>query len=385
MAQPLRIAVIGNGAFSLVNFRGPLIREMRLRGAEVFALAPDYTAELRQQVGTLGATPIDISLDRMRVNPLRDLRDMMRLRRQLATIAPEICFSYFLKPVIFGTLAAWLARVPRRYSLVAGLGYLFTDSDERVSFRKRFLKAAVMLLCRFAFSRCDRVFFQNCEDLAHFVDAGAVAQEKTVQLAGTGVDLAHFSELPLPSGPVRFLFVGRVLREKGICELIEAARRVQRTHPECQFAIAGGVDINPGAIRAEGMVEMMAGTTCEWLGHVPDIRAELARCTVFVLPSYREGMPRSTQEALAVGRPVITTNAIGCRETVKEGENGWLVPVGDADALADAMLDCLQNRDRLPAMGHASRRRAETNYDVREINDTMLAAMGVVKTDVTFE
>jgi glycosyltransferase involved in cell wall biosynthesis len=373
----IRVAVIANGAFSIVNFRGALIAEMVRRGAEVFALAPDYDEELRSRVRQLGAEPVDIVLDRVGLRPLHDLLNTWKLSRELKRLEPDLTFGYFIKPVIFGAIAAWLAGVPRRYALIAGLGFVFIDTKRIPSASRRVLQAFTMFLYRVGLSLCDRVFFQNEDDRAHFVDAGAVRREKTTILAGTGIDVDHFRQHPLPQGAPRFLFVGRMLREKGLKEFVEAARIVRQTHPECSFAMAGDVDPNPGSLTKSEIEAFVEEGNSIWLGNLADIREELRNSTVFVLPSYREGMPRSTQEALAIGRPIITTDAVGCRQTVIPGINGWLVPVADAEELAVAMCDAVEHQDRLPEMGHASRRLAEERFDVRKINAKMLQMMQI--------
>jgi glycosyltransferase involved in cell wall biosynthesis len=181
------------------------------------------------------------------------------------------------------------------------------------------------------------------------------------------------------------LFVGRLLREKGVRELIGAARILRDAGADCTIVLAGGIDTNPGAL-AEAEVRQWANEgLCEWLGNLADVRPELERAHVFVLPSYREGKPRSTQEALATGRPVITTDTVGCRETVEPGVNGWLVPVGDHVALARAIEESMADRGRLVAMGNESRRLAEERFDVAEINEVMLTRMGLPRAQAKVE
>lgn len=377
MSGPTRMAVIANGAFSLVNFRGPLIAEMVRRGMTVFALAPDYDDALRTAVRSLGAEPVDISLDRFSIRPLRDLAAMLQLSALLRQLRIDASFSYFLKPVVFGTLAAWLAGVPRRYAMIAGLGYLFTETAGREGAVKPFLRAVLVAALRIALRRATKVFFQNRDDQVQMTRRCRLDADRTVALEGTGIDLAHFRFTPLPTGPVRFLFVGRLLREKGLPELIEAAQLLHGWRIPCTVAVAGAADDNPGALTREELRRLDSAGICEWLGHVADVRGELERATVFVLPSHREGKPRSTQEALAVGRPVITTDAIGCRDTVVAGESGWIVPVNAPTALAEAMRDACRDVERLAAMGRASRALAENRFDVNRINETMLAQMGI--------
>ena len=364
------IAVIGNSAFSLSNFRGPLIAEMARRGTKVFAFAPDFDAASEALIRSFGAEPVGFALDRTGMHPLRDLADGFGLYRLLRQHRPEATLCYFIKPVIYGSLAARCAGVCRRFALVPGLGYAFIGR----SARQQVAGALAFFLYRLAFRVCRNVFFYNDDDARHF--AGAIRPDKVVRLNGTGVDLEHFEFAPPPTGPATFLFIGRLLREKGLIEFVDAARHVRRRHREARFIIVGGPDSNPSCVgpgmldawRREGVVEL--------IGQVGNVRPWIAASSVFVLPSYREGVSRSTQEAMAMGRPVITTDAPGCRETVTQGVNGFLVPSRDPQALAAAMLHFVANPSLIAPMGAASRRIAEERFDVRRINDEILRVMG---------
>lgn len=361
----------------MLNFRGPLVESLVACSVRVHALAPDYDDSTREAILALGAEPVDISLERTGMRPIRDLIDMFRLVRTLRRLRPDASFGYFIKPVIYGSLAALLAGVPRRYALVAGLGYVFTPDGAPEGLKRRLLRRLVTLLYRLAFRACDRVFFQNDEDMAHFVDDGSLERRKAVRVNGTGVDLEALRPAPLAAAPVTFLLMARLLREKGICDYAEAARRVKARHPQARFILLGSLDPNPGALRREEVEAWVAEGVIEWPGHVDDVHPWIGKAGVYVLPSYyREGVPRSTQEAMAMGRPVITTDNVGCRETVVDGVNGFLVPVRDPEALAAAMLRFIENPALIESMGRESRRLAEERFDVHKINAVMLEAMG---------
>lgn len=372
-----RLAIISNQAFSLVNFRGYLIRELVAAGVEVYALAPDYDDRFRGEVRSLGAVPVDFSLARTGMNPLRDGLDLLRLTNLLRRIRPDATLGYFIKPVIYGTIAAWLAGVPRRYALIEGLGYVFTESGAKESWRRVVLCWIVSALYRAALKRAERVFFLNDDDISEFVEKGIVDQDKTVKLGGIGVDLDEWRPLPPSMQPLTFLLAARLLREKGIVEYAEAARRVKRRYPNVRFVLLGGLDPNPGGLTQSEVEGWVREGLLEWPGHV-DVKPWLAQTSVYVLPSYyREGVPRSTQEAMAMGRPVITTDAPGCRETVEHGRNGFLVPVRDPRALAEAMLRFIEQPELIESMGRESRRMAEERFDVYKVNAVMLQAMGI--------
>ncbi len=375
-ARPFRLCLISNLALSIVNFRGPLVSEMVKRGLTVYALAPDYNDASRAAVRLLGAVPLDYSMSRTGMNPLRDALDTVRLALQLRRLRPDATFSYFIKPVIYGTLAARLAGVPKRYAMIEGAGYVFTE-DARLSRRRRALRAAVTWLYRLGLSQAEHVFMLNPDDKKLFVGEGMVASGKVQLLNGIGLELTHYRMAPAVSAPVSFLLIGRLLREKGVYDYVVAARQVKAAHPHVRFVLLGSIDLNPGSISEAEVRAWVAEGLIEWPGQVEDVRTWIAAASVFVLPSYREGLPRSTQEVMAMGRPVITTDVPGCRETVQHGVNGFMVPVRDPAALARAMQTLIEQPELIAPMGAASRRIAETKFDVHTINSEILTAMAI--------
>lgn len=376
MTKNRSCAIVTSQAFSMVNFRGLLIRDLVSAGVQVHAFAPDYDDELRKKIFALGATPVDFHLTRTGMNPLRDGLDTLRLARMLRRLKPDVMLGYFIKPVIYGTLAAALAGVPRRVAMIEGLGYVFTASGSCQSWSRKLLRSLVSSLYRFSLARAQKVIFLNGDDLAEFVAADLVDEAKAVKLGGIGVDLTDWPLASPVTQPVTFLLVARLLREKGVIEYAEAARQVKARHPDVRFVLLGGVDPNPGGLNPSEVQAWVKEGVLEWPGHVA-VLPWLMQTSVFVLPSYREGVPRSTQEAMAMGRAIITTNVPGCRDTVDDGVNGFLVPVRDARALADAMLRFVENLNLIATMGRESRRLAETRFDVRDINARLLKILEV--------
>lgn len=370
------LAIISNQAFSLLNFRGPLIKTLVTKGVRVYALAPDYDDQLRQKIMSLGAEPVDYTLTRAGMNPWRDCLDTLRLAFMLRRLQPDVTLGYFIKPVIFGTLAAWLARVPYRVAMIEGLGFVFTENGEILSRKRRLLRGAVSWLYRLALGRAHRVIFLNKDDIAEFVRDGFVDPTKASCLGGIGIDLTEWPLAPICRQPVTFLLAARLLREKGIMEFAEAARIVKSQYPTTRFLLLGGVDPNPGSLQHAEVQAWVDKGLLEWPGHVK-VQPWLAQTSVYVLPSYREGVPRSTQEAMAMGRAVITTDAPGCRDTVVDGENGFLVPVRDAKALAQCMIRFIEQPQLIETMGHKSRQLAEERFDVRKINTKLLEILGI--------
>jgi len=363
---------------SIVSFRGALIRDLRAHGAEVFVLAPDYTPEIREAVAALGATPLDYPLNRTGMNPFLDLRTLIALWRILRHLRPEVVIPYNIKPVIYGTLAAKLVGVPTRIALIEGLGYAFIDSSS-TTVKVRLVRALIKNLYRAALQRAQRVLFLNPDDLSEFVQSGIVSAEKAMLLGGIGVDLTEWTPALPVLEPITFTLAARLLREKGIVEFAEAARQIKQRYPETRFLLLGGVDTNPGALSEAEVGQWVRAGTLEWMGHVPDVKPYLAQTSVYVLPSYREGVPRSSQEAMAMARPVITTDAPGCRETVVDGVNGFLVPPRDVAALAAAMERFIRQPELIVTMGKASRKLAEERFDVRKTNQKILQVVGLLQ------
>ncbi|MDD4650679.1 MAG: glycosyltransferase family 4 protein [Methanothrix sp.] len=364
----LRIFIIGNQATSLLNFRGPLISYLAIRGHEVSALAPDYDESTRSAVRALGARPVDYSLSRTGMNPLRDMADTLRLISLLRQEKPDAILTFVLKPAIYGTIAAWIAQVPLRFATIEGLGYAFVPADGPDGLKRKMLRAVITMLSTAALHRAEGVFFLNKDDLTEFTSRHILPSHRAILLGGIGVDLRQWAAAPPVIRPVTFLMAARLLREKGIGEYAAAARLLRKKHPDARFILLGSQDDNPGALSRCEIEEWTSDGTLEWPGYVPDVRTWLLQASVFVFPSYyREGVPRITQEAMAMARPVITTDAPGCCETVVDGKNGFLVPVRDVGALADAMERFIDHPELIERMGQASRAMAEERFDVQKV------------------
>ena len=369
------LAIIGNQGFSLLNFRGPLIADLVAQGHRVTALAPEITAEVAADLRALGAEPIETPLARTGLNPLGDLVYLLHLRRALTRLRPDAVLAYAAKPAIYGTLAAWLAGVPRRIAMIEGLGYVFMAGPDD-TLRRTILRGLVKALYRFALARAHRVLFLNRDDIADFASMRLVPQEKAVLLGPIGVDLDTWRPAPPVTAPVTFTLVARLLRDKGVLEFIDAARIVRRRHSAVRFLLVGAPDANPQSVTAEEVAAWVAEGIVEWPGHVP-VQPWLAQTSVFVLPSfYREGVPRSTQEAAAMARAIITTDVPGCRDTVIDGANGILVPPRDAPALAAAMQRFIDDPALIADMGRQSRHVAEQRFDVHEANRRIISVLG---------
>ncbi len=367
--------MIAGFAESLLGFRAPLIAALQAKGLEVHVAAPDLPPShpVRARLEAKGLVVHDVHMNRTGTSPLGDLQTVVSLYRLMCRIRPHCVMGYTIKPVIYGTLAAWMAGVPRRFALITGLGYAFQQDRGRGR-----LRALVQRLYALALRRADKVFFQNPDDQALFRQRAILSSTvPSCVVNGSGVDVADFPLTPVPSGHVRFLLIARLLGDKGVREFAGAARRIRAHHPAATFAMAGWIDSNPDSITQDELDAWVEEGTVEYLGKLADVRPAIAQSTVYVLPSYREGTPRTVLEAMAMGRPVITTDAPGCRETVVNGDNGFLVPVKSVDELETAMLGFVLDPDLAQRMGQRSRAIAEEKYDVHKVNAVMLCEMGI--------
>lgn len=374
----MKFMLLGGFAESLLNFRGPLIDALLARGLEVHVAAPGLAPgnEVCDALLARGVTPHDVPLRRTGMSPLADLNAVWHLWRLMRRVRPDCFLGYTIKPVIYGSVAAWLAGVPQRYALITGLGYAF--QADAVGLKGALVRSVARALYAAALRTVHKVFFQNPDDQALFRSMGILPPgAASVVVNGSGVDVRHFAVAPLPSGPPRFLMVARLLGAKGVREYALAAARVRAVHPEACCALAGWIDSGPDAIAQSELDAWLACGTLDYLGRLTDVRPALAACSVYVLPSYREGTPRTVLEAMSMGRPIITTDVPGCRETVREGENGFLVTVRSANMLATAMLKFVSDSGLAEKMGAESRVMAEERYDVHKVNRVMLAEMGL--------
>ena len=372
-AQPRTILVLGVMPESLVNFRGPLLRAMVARGHRVIACASGESPAVAGMLAGWGVTYRSVALRRTGINPCHDLASLRALLALMREIRPDVLFAYTSKPVIFGGLAARLAGVPRIFAMIEGTGYAFASSE----LRARIARQAATTLYRLSLRRAASVYFLNPDNRALFERLRLLrAPDQAVLLDGIGVDLDEFRPAPLPDRPV-FLLIARFLKDKGLIEYAGAARLLKRRYPQASFRLVGWRDEHPMAVPAADLRAWIEEGTIECLGRLEDVRPAIAASSVYVLPSYHEGMPRTVLEAMAMGCAVVTTDAPGCRETVISGVNGLLVPVGDAHALAAALETLICSPARVEAMGAASRRLAVERFDVHRINARILATMGL--------
>ncbi|MDR2605093.1 MAG: glycosyltransferase [Desulfovibrio sp.] len=403
----MKTAILGNQARAMSNFWSVLLRHAQARGHDVLCIIPVAAAHddpvWEQKLAACGVRLVHYRLDRRGLNPLRDLLTLLDLRRIFKGEKPDALFACAVKPVIYGAFAAALAGFPRksgRSFMITGLGYMFEGDTPA----KRALTHLARLLYRCAFTAAGRVFFQNADDRARFEELGILPSPRAaggrrpgrttpadagpppdsaerkpdtpspavLMCKGTGVDTGHFAFRPPCDGPPVFLYVGRLVAAKGLREFMEAARLTRETYPEAAFRVVGPPEPGPGGVPLKEVLAAQDAGHIEYLGEQPDVRPYLEQARAVLLPSYREGVPVSLMEALSVGRAVIAADAPGSREVAVDGLTGFLVPPGDARALADAAARLIRDPELAARMGRDGRALMETDYDARVTADYLL-------------
>lgn len=369
-----KIILLGNIPASLINFRHELILDLVEKGYEVYCFANGYDEEQISIVKSWGAIPINHQLNTKGLNPISDLKATFKLYKQIRQINPDIMFPFFVKSVIFGSIAAKLAKVPTVIGMIEGLGNAFTLSKGEIPFKVRLIKYIQILLYKISLPFLDKLILLNPDDYNDLINKYRIKVRHYEILGAIGVDLKKFNySPPVNNDKLTFLFIGRLLKEKGIFEYINAAKQVKSIHPNCVFQIIGSIDdTNPFALHQSVLDQYIENDIIHYAGHVDNVPGWIKNADVFVLPSYREGFPRSTQEAMAIGRPIITTNVPGCRETVIDGHNGYLIKPWDAVDLAEKMLFFVNNPNQIEIMGIQSRKIAEEKFDIFQVNQNII-------------
>lgn len=372
-----KIAIIVNEVSTLLHFRKELVIDLIKKGYEVFCLAEGYEPSTKEIIVSWGAKPVEHNLKRSNLNPLADIIEVFKLRKILKDIEPDMVLTCFVKPVIFASLAAKLAGIKKRVGMIEGLGYAFTPSTEKKGLKAKIIKCLQIQLYKIALPTLDKVLFLNPDDQRDLLIENNIKVKSTEILGGIGVNLDYYRYFePKIKSDVSFIFLGRLLREKGIFEFLEAAKVVKKEKPNTQFLVLGQIDKqNPTAMSEEKLQEYIDANIIEYLGYVKNVPDYIEKVDVFVLPSYREGVPKSTQEAMAMGKVILTTDVPGCRETVVDGVNGFLVPLFSAEKLAEKMLELINKPILVRSMGIESRRIAEEKFDVRKVNKRIISIL----------
>lgn len=370
----MKICIVGGLPSSLYNFRGHLLKYFKSLGIEVKALASDASTFDVKAVERLEAQYIDYPVSRSGLNPKEDFKTFKALRDIFKKQQPDVILAYTIKPVIWGAFAAYVLPNCRFYALVTGLGFAF----QKGNWKKNLLMMLVIFLYKTALKRTDKVIFQNPDNRQVFIDLGIVPAYKTCVVNGSGVDINHFDVKPLTSSPT-FLLIARLLGDKGIREYVAAANYVKQYYPDAIFQLVGPEDPSPDGITLQELEQLNKEQAVDYFGATNDVRPYIEGCNIFVLPSYHEGLPRTVLEAMATGRPILTTDVPGCRETVIDGENGWLVEKANVEQLVDRMTWFIENPSEWRRMAEASRFMVENKFDVHKVNAELINIMGLCK------
>jgi glycosyltransferase involved in cell wall biosynthesis len=369
----MQVLIIGAYPNSIVGFRGKLIKKLVGSGHKVLVMTAAAEESIVDQVKELGADFQPYDVQRNGVNPIADIKTCWQLSLAIRKFNPDKILAYTIKPVIWGGIAAKLVSKAEFYALITGLGYAFTKGTRL----RNTVNLIVKSLYRFSLLSSKGIIFQNEDNRSVFVNEKITPRNKTHRVFGSGVSLTHYNQSPLPKDGTVFLLIARLLGDKGIREYISAARLVKKKYPDVTFQLLGPEDSSPDKIPMEEIKQAERDKVIEYLGETSDVQPYLHNCHIYTLPSYHEGLPRTVLEAMAVGRPILTTDAVGCRDTVIDNENGLLVPVKDEVLLSSKMIWFIENKSSWLGMGNASRKYATELFDVEKINNDIFEILNI--------
>lgn len=368
----MKVMVLSSFTTSLLWFRIDMMKSFLEAGYEVVAVGDGLEGDWSDRFAGFGIRYRQIPVQRNGTNPFSDIKTLAALYKLLKEERPDKIFAYQAKTVIYGGIAARMLRIDDFYPMIAGVGSVFLGGG----IKKRLVRCILVAEYKLGLMKARSVFFQNRDDLAVFTSNRIVDESKVVMLNGSGVNIEKFVPADLPAA-VSFLCISRLIRDKGVIEYLEAAREIHKRHPEVKCVLVGPFDTNPSAIRPEELQVYIDDSSVVYVGEQRNVYPYLCECTAFVLPSYHEGTPKTVLEALASGRPAITTDAPGCRETVVDGVNGYLVPVKNVDAIVAAMERVISAPNKNAEMAKNARIIAEEKYDVNKINAKIKETMGI--------
>jgi glycosyltransferase involved in cell wall biosynthesis len=369
----MKIAVLSSHTTSLFWFRMDMMKAFIKHGHSVIAIGPESEEKWKNDFLENGIIYKQIFVERNGINPVNDIKTYKQLREILKEENPDKIFTYQAKTIVYGCLAAKANGINEVYPLIAGLGSVFRGSGLKNKVIKTVMKTQYKAACRAS----RKVFFQNSDDKNEFINNGILDDDKVVIINGSGVNLDKFMPEPLPELPA-FLFIGRLIKDKGVMEYLQACQKIKSEYPEVRCLLVGPYDSNPTALQPDELQPFIDKGIIEYFGEQSDIRPYLKQCSVYVLPSYHEGTPKTVLEAMATGRPIITSDAPGCRETVVDGHNGFLVKVKDVDGLTDKMKTLINDPSLCSLMAKKSLNIAKEKYDVHKVNESIMKVMSLI-------
>lgn len=368
----MKILVLASEGHSMFWYRKDMMQEFVRQGCEVVAASDAPEEQWAGAFAEINVKYRQIQVSKNGLNPLYDLKTIKSIKKIIEQEKPDKIFAYQAKAVAYGSIAAKMSHVEDMYALIAGLGSILRGEG----FKNSIVRAVLKTLYKTAFRCCKKVITHNDDDRQLLIDENFTTAEKLKTVNGSGVNLNHFKYSKTKQTNI-FLFIARLIGDKGIREYIQAAQQVKQVYPEAIFRIVGPYDTNPSAIKPEEMQPFIDEGIIEYLGELKDVSSQLEQCMAFVLPSYHEGTPKTILEAMATGRATITTDVPGCRSTVKDGYNGYLVPAKNSQAIAQKMIYIIENFQQVVTMGNNARLLAEGKYDAVKVNKSILDIMEI--------
>lgn len=368
----MTILVLSSHTQSLFWFRLDMMKTFISRGAKVVAIGSECVEVWGEQFAKEGIEYRKIPVSRNGLNVLGDIKTFLALLKLIKDLKPDKIFTYQAKTIVYGTLAARVVGNIEVYPLIAGLGSIFRGNG----IKNKIVKTILSVQYRMAFKYAKKVIFQNNDDKSELVRLGLLSESKTCIIHGSGVNTHKLKPSDFPDRKT-ILFIGRLIGDKGVREYLELSKRLKSKGKEIRCLLVGPYDTNPSAITPEELKPYIEKGIIEYFGEQKDIQPYMKQCSVYVLPSYHEGTPKTVLEAMSMGRPIVTTDAPGCRDTIEDGVNGYLVPIKDVDALELAVTKILSNPKVIYEFGEKSRQIAESKYDIDKVNDSILKIMSV--------
>lgn len=369
----MKVAVISSHTQSLFLYRMDMMQAFLQEGHEILAIGPDNELEWQNKFAEKGISYRSFPVQRNGINPLKDLKTLKTLTKIIQEERPQKVFAYQAKSIVYGSIATKMNKIEEFYPLFAGLGSIFRAE----SFKNKLIRIVMREQYKLACKNSKYIFFHNVDDKNEFLDQKVTQEDKTKVINGSGVNLDYFYPTIQPS-TATFLFVGRLIKDKGIVEYLKACEIIKGKYPDVRCLLVGPFDSNPTALKPEELEPFLNKKTIEYFGEQEDVRPYVEQISTFVLPSYHEGTPKTILEAMAMKKSIITTDAPGCRETVKDNFNGYLVSVRSIEELVHAMEKLILNPSLSVEMGEMSLKIAREKYDVRIINKSIMEVMNLV-------
>lgn len=366
----MKLLLLATVPGELLTLKSEFIKTALKKNYQVIASSSALHSESSIDIANLKFTYDPIYLKRHGFSVIGNFKTILSIINLYKKHNPQYILASGIKLVIWGGISSRIVNAPF-YAHITGLGYAFQD----VTFLRRLLKKVVSILYKVALKNSQAVIFENIDNRDLFVSQGIIPMSKSFIINGSGVDLQKYSFTKIPDTDISFLMISRLLGEKGIREYAAAAKLVKQKFPDVQFQLVGSQDASLDAIPLEEVLSWSEYINYE--GFVKDIRSSIKNCHVFVLPSYHEGLPRCTIEAMSMGRPILTTNAVGCKETVEEDINGFMVSIGSSSELAKKMIWFIENPNKISSMGKNSRAIAEQRFDIHKINSEIFKILNI--------